>query len=102
MIKIVRSDQIILEPFDIYASILADSSAKMRDQTSNVRKNALKLFSTMIQKFATKSFDLKKFYNGKFPSIQSLSIEKDTYVSDLKTLKDRLATLCEGMEISIE
>ena len=44
-IKIVRSDQITLEPFDLYASILTDTNAKMRDQTANVRKNALKLFS---------------------------------------------------------
>ena len=44
-IKIVRSDQITLEPFDLYASILGDTASKMKDQTANVRKNALKLFS---------------------------------------------------------
>lgn len=96
-IKIVRSDQITLEPFDLYASILGDTASKMRDQTANVRKNALKLFSQLIHKFTSKTFDLQKYYNGRFPTKQDLDIEQKTYTEDNMLLKERLAKLCEDL-----
>ena len=93
----MRSDQITLEPFDLYASILGDTASKMRDQTANVRKNALKLFSQLIHKFTFKTFDLQKYYNGRFPTKQDLDIEQKTYTEDNMLLKERLAKLCEDL-----
>jgi hypothetical protein len=81
----VSSDNIVLEPFDFYASILVDAASRMRDKAANVRKNALKLFSSLVNKFAKQTFDIQKAYiDGLFPSLKVLDDERSTYFKDIR------------------
>jgi hypothetical protein len=62
----------------------------MKDQAANVRKNALRLFSVMINKYVKQSFDLASNYRGELPSQINLEKEIQTYSQDLEKVEQKV------------
>lgn len=80
-VKIVATESIKLEHFELFQSLIEDCSQTMRDQTANVRKNALRLFQVMIAKFA------KCHEENKFAPLRSIMGQVEVTRSDLDKIR---------------
>ena len=86
-LKIVVTESVKLEPFDLFQDLLEDCTQTMRDQAANVRKNALRLFQALIAKFARRN------EGNKFESLRTIMEQVKVTKMDVDKIRNYIVGL---------